>query len=430
MQFLWLAFLVRPPGPRLLFLSWSTMSLHILQFVPEVLPTFRADVSVLFGKYLPQHQVLCDVVGKASAEAHEQQGFRSVRRPDYHRSRARRELAYFFLSMRTLLTARRGECDAIQVRDMVPLGLLAMLIARCKGIPFYYWVSYLMSEGRIERAQDQLRRGAGLRSRLVLWKGQLEQALLYKVVLPRAQHVFVQSDAMLAVLQAKGIAAQNMTAVPMGVDMALLGQSRPQPQRPEGWETVPLIAYLGTLDKARQLERVVDALALVRTISPSACLLLIGNSPTPHDEILLLEYVRKAGLEEAVRITGWLPSAQAWQLLVAADAAVSYVPRGALYDVSSPTKLLEYLALGMPAVGNDIPDQAHVLQASGAGWLTASEPAAMAQALNDILADPVAARQRAAAGPAYIEAHRSYRQLGAMLACRYQTLLPRAAQGR
>lgn len=405
------------------------MSLHILQFVPEALPTFRADVSVLFGKYLPQHQVLCDVVGKASAESPELQGFRSVRRPAYHRSRARRELAYFFLSLRALLQVRRSGCDAIQVRDMVPLGLLAMLIARCKGIPFYYWVSYLMSEGRIERAQEQLRQGAGLRSRLVLWKGQLEQALLYKVVLPRAQHVFVQSDAMLALLQAKGIAAQRMTAVPMGVDMALLGKSQPQPRRPEGWEAVPLIAYLGTLDKARQLERVIDALAIVRMTSPSTCLLLIGNSPTPHDEVQLLAYVRQAGLEQAVRITGWLPSAQAWQLLVAADAAVSYVPRGPLYDVSSPTKLLEYLALGMPAVGNDIPDQAHVLEASGAGWLTTSDPLAMAQALNEILADPVAARQRAAGGPAYIEAHRSYRELAAMLACRYQALLPLASRG-
>ena len=145
---------------------------------------------------------------------------------------------------------------------------------------------------------------------------------------------------------------------------------------------------------------------------------------------MLLEYVRQVGLAEAVRITGWLPSAQAWQLLVAADAAVSYIPRGPLYDVSSPTKLLEYLALGMPAVGNDTPDQVHVLQSSGAGWLTASDPAALAQALNEILVDPAAARKRAATGPAFIEAQRSYRELAAMLAKRYHTLLTTPPQRR
>jgi glycosyltransferase involved in cell wall biosynthesis len=404
------------------------MSLKILQFVPEALPTFRADVSVLFGKYLPRHQIRCEVVGMASAEAAAGQGFDAAHRPRYHRSRIRREWSYFWLSLRTLLAVKRVDYAAIQVRDMVPIGLLAMLVCRWKRIPFYYWVSYLMSEGRIERAQEQLRAGAGLRSRLVLWKGQLEQALLYKVLLPRVDHVFVQSEAMLTVFQEKGIPAQRMMAVPMGVDMELLGKSQLPRRRPEGWDDLPLIAYLGTLDKARQLERVVDALALVRATSPTACLLLIGNSPTPRDEVELLEYVRNAGLADAVHITGWLPSAQAWQLLVGADAAVSYIPRGPLYDVSSPTKLLEYLALGMPAVGNDSPDQAHVLQASGAGWLTGSDPGALAQALNEVLADPAAARRRAAAGPAYIDAQRSYRELAAMLARRYHALLLKSPQ--
>ncbi len=29
--------------------------ISLLQLVPEPLPTFRADVAVLFGKYLPRH---------------------------------------------------------------------------------------------------------------------------------------------------------------------------------------------------------------------------------------------------------------------------------------------------------------------------------------------------------------------------------------
>jgi len=123
-----------------------------------------------------------------------------------------------------------------------------------------------------------------------------------------------------------------------------------------------------------------------------------------------------------VRVTGWLPSDQAWPLLAGADAALSYIPRGALFDVSSPTKLLEYLALRMPAVGNDSPDQVEVLTASGAGSLTASEPAAMAAAMTAILSDVPAARARAQAGVAYIEAQRSYRVLAQALAQRYQDL--------
>ena len=398
------------------------MTLKILQLVPESLPTFRPDVAVLFGKYLPRHGVSCDIVGMPSQQAPQAQGFRSVRSPRFYASRLRRELAFQVTCLRALFGARRADCDAVQVRDMVPTGLLALAVARLKGIPFYYWVSYLISEGRIERARAGLAQRATLRGRLVLCKGLVERWLLYRVLLPRADHVFVQSEAMLRMMEQRGLAAGRLSAVPMGVDMEVLGQQAITPVRPDGWHGVPLLAYLGTLDQSRQLERLLDALQLVRRDVPDACLLLIGASDTPSDVDELLEHARRAGLADCVRVTGWLPSSQAWPLLAGADAALSYIPRGALYDVSSPTKLLEYLALRMPAVGNDSPDQVQVLSGSDCGWLTASDPAAMAGAMVAILRDVPAARARAQGGAAYIDAQRSYRVLASELAACYHRL--------
>lgn len=398
------------------------MTLKILQLVPESLPTFRPDVAVLFGKYLPRHGVSCDIVGMPSQQAPQAQGFRSVRSPRFYASRLRRELAFQVTCLRALFGARRADCDAVQVRDMVPTGLLALAAARLKGIPFYYWVSYLISEGRIERARAGLAQRATVRGRLVLCKGLVERWLLYRVLLPRADHVFVQSEAMLRMMEQRGIAAGRLSAVPMGVDMEVLGQQAITPVRPDGWQRVPLLAYLGTLDQSRQLERLLDALQLVRRDVPDACLLLIGASDTPSDVDELLEHARRAGLADCVRVTGWLPSSQAWPLLAGADAALSYIPRGALYDVSSPTKLLEYLALRMPAVGNDSPDQVQVLSGSDCGWLTSSDPAAMAGAMVAILRDVPAARARAQGGAAYIDAQRSYRVLASELAACYHRL--------
>lgn len=398
--------------------------LQILQLVPETLPTFRADVATLFGKYLPRHGVQCHVVGKGGTDAAAPagaQGFASVRRSGGG-ARWRRELSFAWLCLRALLGMKRGACDAVQVRDMVSIGLLALAVARLKGVPLLYWVSYLMSEGRIERARADLARRPTWRARLVLLKGQVEGWLLYRVLLPRAEHVFVQSEAMAALMRARGLPAARLSAVPMGVDMEVLARDI-APRAWPGWEGRPVLAYLGTLDRARGLERLFDALLLVRQARPEACLLLIGGAPQAQDEAALLAAARERGLADAVRVTGWLPSAQAWEYLLGAQAAVSYVPRGALYDVSSPTKLLEYLALGMPCVGNDIPDQAAVLAASGAGWLSASTPQAMADALLAILRDPQAARARAAAGPRFIDAQRSYRVLGAAVAQRYRSLL-------
>ncbi|TAK61987.1 glycosyltransferase family 4 protein [Methylobacter sp.] len=395
--------------------------LNLLQLVPEPLPTFRADVSVLFGKYLPRHGVQCHIVGMPGGDMNNQD-FASVRRSYPAKGRWSRELSYLLLCLRALLGTRQKSCDLIQVRDMVSIGLLAMLIARLKGIPFVFWISYLMTEGRIERSRASIDAGAGFRSRLVLLKGLVEKALLYRLVLPGARHVFVQSEAMKELIAARGIPLNKLTAVPMGVDTETLQFGSVRKQRLPGWEEVPLIAYLGTLDRMRRLHEVIDALAIVKARHPQARLLFIGNSLDRSDTVNLLEHAKRLGLDDSVHVTGWLPTSQAWALLAGADATVSFFPRGEILDTNSPTKLLEYLALGLPCVGNDNPDQAQVLSASGAGWLTDSTIEALAQALCEILDDPEAARKRAASGPAYINAVRSYEVLASKVAEQYRLI--------
>ncbi|MGZ5007670.1 MAG: glycosyltransferase [Methylobacter sp.] len=398
-------------------------SVSLLQLVPESLPTFRADVAVLFGKYLPRHGVHCHIVGMPGTGETGHQDFASVRRADPVGGRWRQELSYLMLCLRALLGTRKQSCDLIQVRDMVSIGLLALWVARLKGIPFVYWISYLMTEDRIERGRTAINAGAGFRFRLVLLKGLLERAILYRIVLPGASHIFVQSEAMKEMLaETQGIQADKLTAVPMGVDTETMPAVNRVKQRLPGWENNPVIAYLGTLERSRRLHEVVDALAVVRERHPEARLLFIGDADNREHAEELLVHAGRIGLNDAVHITGWLPSTQAWALLTGADAAISYIPRSRIYDVSSPTKLLEYLALAMPSVGNDNPDQAQVLSTSGVGWLTESSVEAMAQGLSEILDDPEAACKRAASGPAYIDATRSYRLLAAGVAERYRLI--------
>lgn len=395
---------------------------RILQLVPEPLPSFRADVATLFGKYLPRYGVACDIVGKAGQGELDGNGFASARRPPRHPRRWRNELAFAWLCVKAAWTAPRADCDMLQVRDMVSIGFLVLLIARLRGLRFAYWVSFLMSEGRIERARAELARRRSLHYTLVLWKGLLERFLLYRIVLARADHVFVQSEAMLERMAARGVPRARMTAVPMGVDTERMGPGGVAPRRLPGWEDAPVLAYLGTLDRSRHLDRVLDTLAILRRQFPAARLLLIGDSPTASDLDLLRAHARRLGLDEAMHITGWLAADAALPLLAGADAAISYIPRGELFDISSPTKLLEYLALAVPCVGNDTPDQVRVLSASDAGWLTESTPEAMAAGVAAIFADRAAARTKAARGPDFIEQHRSYRVLAAGLAARYLSL--------
>jgi glycosyltransferase involved in cell wall biosynthesis len=376
---------------------------RLLQLVPEPLPSFRADVATLFGKYLPRHGVECTLVGRGPAR---------------HRRRWRNELSFAWHCIRSVLTVSRKDVDLIQVRDMVSIGLVVLMVARLRRIPFVFWCSFLMSEGRIRRAREMLAQRPSLHYRLVLWKGLVERALFYKLLLPSADKVFVQSDAMLEWMAGRGIRRDKMFAVPMGVDTELL-QRTVTPIRLPGWDGVPVLGYLGTLDSSRDLFKLIDVLALLRPRFPGMRLLLIGDSPTAGDVDRLFQYAGVCGVVDAVHVTGWLKSEEAWPLLAAADVAISYIPRGELFDISSPTKLLEYLALAMPCVGNDTPDQVLVLRQSEAGQLTESTPQAMAEGVAALLSDPAAARARATRGPAYIDAERSYRHLAETLSAQY-----------
>ncbi|MCL6485839.1 MAG: glycosyltransferase, partial [Janthinobacterium lividum] len=354
--------------------------LHILQIVPEVLPTFRADVAVLFGDYLPRHGIRCALVGKPSelAVSAASAQFERVDVSAQGGGRLRREFSFLATCAAALLRSSRRDCAVIQVRDMVSIGLLGLIVARCKGLPFAYWMSFLMCEGRIAGARALVATHGGLRSRLVLFKGLLEERILYRFILPYAQHVFVQSEAMLEMMASKGVPRERLSAVPMGVNTEVLAAGAVCGEQLANWTEGPLLAYLGTLDPSRQIVRMIDALAIVRATVPDARLLLIGGAARQQDVAELQAHAELLGLGEAVRITGWLPSERAWKLLMSADAAISYIPRSLIYDVSSPTKLLEYLALGMPVVANDSPDQVRVLEGSDAGWLVESSTEAMA----------------------------------------------------
>ena len=400
--------------------------------MPEPRSTFRADIAALFGKYLPINGIHCDLVGMPGVHAAlDVQACSANRKPALNvLRRLKKSTAYWTTIIAKLSTVNKANCDLLQVRDFVSVGLFVLCVARLKGIPFSYWMSFLMSEGRIEHAQAELKQQLSLYYCLVLLKGVTERFLLYRVVLRGASHVFVQSTAMAEYVQSKGMRPGKITAVPMGVDMEQFATLNAAHRQRAEFLSEPVIVYLGTLIKSRSIETLIDVLALVRLRYPQARLQLIGSSDTAGGNASLLRYARQKNVQDGVEITGWLPTQDAWKLLVRAAAALSYVPRNLFHDVSSPTKLLEYLAAGIPCVANDIPDQVTVLTQSRAGWLVAGSAEAMAQALIEILDNPQQAFERAGAGPGYILAQRSYAVIAQTVGKAYRRIIqePEALQ--
>lgn len=394
--------------------------IKILQVVPEKLPTFRADVSALFGRYLPRFGVNCAIVGKAASSANEESFFLDETRISSVGPRVLSELIFAFSAVRKAMTIPRSCCDIIQVRDMVSIGALLFLIARLRGCPFVYWMSFLMTEGRVENARSAALEGKRFKAALMLVKAKIEGFFLYRFLLPSADHVFVQSEAMAAFVESRLRSSRELTPVPMGVDLEAIDPLLTA-RAWQGWEGKQVIVYLGTLDKSRKLCVLVEALAIVVDSHPNARLLFVGTGSQADLEVINAA-VEHHGLAGLVAISGWMPKREAWALTKGATLAISPIPRSPIFDTGSPTKIVEYLAMKIPALGNDNPDQKKVLVDSGAGWVCGSRAEDYAEAIVDIFNSPLLASQCAEKGLSYIHKHRSYSVIASGIAAIYHRL--------
>ncbi|MFT7772010.1 glycosyltransferase [Roseateles sp.] len=393
----------------------------------DTLPPFRPDVAVLFGRELPRFGVQSDLLGQSGKEAAApwtagRMWVHGRLRPGLLGEMLRpvRDLAMFWRLDKSH--------SLVQVRDKIRTGWIASLMCRLRGRPFVFWMSFPMAEGFAVRA-EQLRGSASppllllhrLKARVAAW-------LFYQHVVPHATHLFVQSEAMLEHMAARGVPRERMSAVPMGVDVSLLSSVAPLDERPAQWSGRRVVAYLGTLGRARDPEFLLDSLRLLRELEPAAMLLLLGDAPSAEERLWLRARIADSGLAEHVHLTGWLPQAEALRWLACAELAWSPVPRGVLFDVSSPTKAVEYLALGVPCVGNDIPDQQLVLTQSGGGICVPMDIEAFAHASMRLLSNPPMARKMGSAGKAWVRQHRDYSVLARQVASVYESLCPSAGQ--
>jgi hypothetical protein len=75
------------------------------------------------------------------------------------------------------------------------------------------------------------------------------------------------------------------------------------------------------------------------------------------------------------------------------------------YLESLPTKLFEYMAMGIPVLASDFPLWRRLVETSGAGRVTAPSPGPVAEALVAMCSDPARLRRHGEAGRAAYQEH-------------------------
>jgi len=150
-------------------------------------------------------------------------------------------------------------------------------------------------------------------------------------------------------LLAQGCAPQRVNLIYMGVDKNFVQSSRHQTAPPR----LPLrLIYVGTVNKARGRDLMLEAIKLVNREQPIAHLTLVGAD---EEEIgYCRRYAVRLGISAEVRVCGRVGGDAIPDILKDADAGLCLWEDQPWWRFNPPTKLFEYLVSGLPVLASDI----------------------------------------------------------------------------
>jgi glycosyltransferase involved in cell wall biosynthesis len=324
--------------------------------------------------------------------------------------------------LRVFALARKHRYDVIQAKDKYLPSVFCWLAARLSGSKYCFWLAYPHVEAQLFAA-----RHGQARYPLIYWlRGRYRAFLLYRILLPRADHIFVQSEQMRTDIAMKGIDPDKMTPVPGSLNLDNVryrGQDDPGPGG-------PLILYVGTLIRARRLDFVVRVFAKVLQRCPDARLAFVGKGENPEDEKLLHREVRKQRIDPAlVDFVGQVPIEHVWDYIERSAVCLSPYYPSFILNSTSPTKLIEYMAMARPVVGNEHPEQSQIISQSNAGYCVPWDEAAFADAIVNLLENPAEATRMGCNGRRWVVENRTNSKMADVVESRYMSLLDSPSRG-
>jgi glycosyltransferase involved in cell wall biosynthesis len=266
--------------------------------------------------------------------------------------------------------------DALHAHDLNTLPVAAALARRLR-LPLTYDAHELYPEISTLSAREA-----------AVWRG-VERRLAR-----RADHVLTVCDSIAAELErryaiarptvllncpatANGASADRQTGAPGEFVSHMTHKS------PDGADGEPIVLYQGGFAPHRGLETLVRAAHRLER----GTILLMGWGRLEEE---LRELIRRERLERRVRIAA--PVAQGEVVAAAARATVGvipYEPVGLNNTFTTPNKLFDYIAAGLPIVASRLPELTRFVEEGALGvTFPAGDPAALAATLNELLADP------------------------------------------
>ena len=311
---------------------------------------------------------------------------------------------------------QQEEFDIVFVRDFAFDGMVAARIKKKKKTKFVFQLT-----NPIEHFWEAFRIEVPKMLRPFNYVAVNTHGYLAKTLLGKADLILSISQHYKELLITKGIAPSKILVYPSGIDPARYNNVSAGDIRDKyHLEKCKVVIYIGAIAKVRQLDIAIKAFASVAGKS-NARLLMVGDG---SDVINLKVLSSELGIADKTIFTGQVPQNDIPAYLAAADVGISPVPPSPFFKMSSPIKMLEYMAMARPVVANEeIPEHHDILSVSQAGILVPYTREAFAQAILTLFNDPQKAAEMGRKGKEWVNNNRSYEVMARQVEAGFLNLL-------
>jgi glycosyltransferase involved in cell wall biosynthesis len=294
--------------------------------------------------------------------------------------------AFFLLAFLTVaLLHARKRFRIVEIDNMPDVLVFCALVPKLTGARLILYIFDNMPE------LLQVTRGYSARHPLVRLLALLERASAAVV-----DRVIVTQEIARRVVRARGVPDARITTVLNCPDEAIF-TPRP-PAAAAGHDAFEIVTH-GLILERFGVQTLIEALPAIAREVPTARLHVIGAGEYRAE---LERQVREGGLSERVELRSWVPLEELPDHLRRADAG--YV--GMHCDLMLSNKLMEYVALGIPAVVARWSVYEHYFPDDTVNYFRPKSAEALADAIVAIYRDPARARARAERAA---ELYRGYR---------------------
>lgn len=200
------------------------------------------------------------------------------------------------------------------------------------------------------------------------------------------------------------VEAERIDVIPDGVNVELFKPIKAKHEE-------PIIAYEGSIAPFRGIEELIVAFSIIKKKMKSAKLLIIGGCDRPYfNELLSIIHKLKLSTDD-VMITGYVSYKDVPKHLAKAKVAVSPIPPLEAYKMSTPMKLLEYLAMELPVVATKEIQFHREVIADKCGILVKNDVNEIAKGIITLLENPDLAERMGKEGRKIVENRYTWRHI-------------------